>query len=66
MGSGGARVSLAAENVVYIKKDGVNLTPNADETLWFSDNNPAGDYVFEVLTTGGGLYTATLEWIPTP
>ncbi|GIO39303.1 hypothetical protein J41TS12_41640 [Paenibacillus antibioticophila] len=62
----GDRISLAAGSVVYIKKDGVNLTPNADETLWFSSDNPAGQYVFEVLTTGGKLYVANLDWVPTP
>lgn len=63
---GGARISLAAGAVVYIKKDGKDLTPDDQETLWFSDNNPAGKYAFEVLTVGGKLYAATLNWVPTP
>lgn len=62
----GERISLATGNVVYIKKNGTNLVPNADETLWFSDSNPAGEYLFEILTVSGKLYTATLDWIPTP
>lgn len=62
----GARISLAAGSVVYIKKNGKNLTPDDQETLWFSANNPAGKYNFEVLTTSGKLYTAVLDWVPTP
>lgn len=62
----GVRISLAAGSVVYIKKDGVNLTPDDQETLWFSSSNPTGEYNFEVLTTGGKLYVATLDWVPTP
>ncbi|MNI49816.1 hypothetical protein D3C73_1044470 [compost metagenome] len=62
----GARVSLAVGAVSYIKKNGVNLAPDDQETLWFSDNNVAGQYAFEVLTVGGVLYSAILDWIPTP
>ncbi|WP_170220103.1 hypothetical protein [Paenibacillus anaericanus] len=62
----GARISLAAGAVTYIKKDGVNLTPDDQETIWFSDDNLAGEYIFEVLTVGGKFYTAALDWIPTP
>ncbi|MNW39626.1 hypothetical protein D3C74_167180 [compost metagenome] len=62
----GGRISLAAGTVVFIKKDGINLTPDDQETLWFSVTNPAKSYVFEVLTIGGKLYTATLNWVPTP
>ncbi|MFD3261860.1 hypothetical protein ACE3MQ_24990 [Paenibacillus lentus] len=66
MDGAGDRISLAAGAVVYIKKDGVNLIPNDDETLWFSSDNPAGQYNFEVLTTSGKLYVAILDWVPTP
>lgn len=62
----GDRISLAAGAVVYIKKNGVDLIPDDQETLWFSVENDAGEYAFEVLTVGGNLYTATLDWIPTP
>ena len=62
----GERISLATGSVIYIKKDGNELTPDDQETLWFSDINPAGKYVFEVLTVSGKLYVATLDWVPTP
>lgn len=62
----GDRISLAAGSVIYIKKDGVNLPPDDQETLWFSVSNQAGEYDFEILTTSGKLYTATLDWVPTP
>lgn len=62
----GERISLAVGSVEYIKKNGNDLTPDDQDTLWFSDDNPAGKYKFEVLTTGGKLYISTLDWIPTP
>jgi len=62
----GARISLAAGSVVYIKKDGENFKPDDQETLWFAATNPAGKYDFEVLTTTGKLYTASLDWVPNP
>ncbi|MEK3718863.1 hypothetical protein [Paenibacillus sp. FSL R7-0333] len=61
----GERISLAAGAVVYIKKNGVNLTPDDQETLWFSDENDAGEYTFEVETTAGTVYNAVLDWVPT-
>ncbi|SDD27168.1 hypothetical protein SAMN02799630_02795 [Paenibacillus sp. UNCCL117] len=64
--SGGVRVSLAASNVQYIKKNGINLVLDSNETLWFSESNLAGDYSFEIFTKDGKLYIATLNWIPTP
>lgn len=64
--SSGDRISLAANNVIYIKRDGVYLTPNADETLWFRETNPAGEYEFIVLTKAKTKYRAVLDWVPTP
>ncbi|MEC0242772.1 hypothetical protein P4H66_23455 [Paenibacillus dokdonensis] len=60
------RISLATGAVVYIRKNGINKTPDDQETLWFAATNPAGQYEFEVLTTSGKLYTAILNWVPTP
>lgn len=56
------RISLAIGNVVYIKKDGVNLEPNTDETLWFKETNPNGEYTFDVETIDGKTYIAILNW----
>lgn len=61
----GERISLAAGAVEYIKKNGVDLTPDDQETLWFSDENEAGEYTIEVKTTAGIVYTAVLDWVPT-
>lgn len=58
----GARISLASGNVVYIKKNGKELTPNTDETLWFSVENPTGKYTFEIKTVDGNLYKPVLDW----
>lgn len=60
--TGGERISLAKGKVVYIKKNGVNLTPNTDETLWFSVENPTGSYTFEVKTIDETVYVAVLNW----
>ncbi|CAI6023383.1 hypothetical protein PAECIP112173_00341 [Paenibacillus sp. JJ-100] len=62
----GVRVSLAADNVEYIKQDGVTLTPDDQETLWFNVVKSAGQYVFEVKTKAGGQYLAILDWKPIP
>ncbi|MFW5438749.1 hypothetical protein [Paenibacillus apiarius] len=67
--AGGARISLAKGNVVYIKKNGVELTLDDQETLWFSVENPNGQYQFEVKTNAGVVYEAVLDWtrhVPTP
>ncbi|MEK3658166.1 hypothetical protein NSQ29_01225 [Paenibacillus sp. FSL F4-0236] len=61
----GVRISLKAGAATYIKKNGVNLTPDDQETLWFSDDNVAGQYNFEVKTAAGTVYTAVLDWVPT-
>ncbi|ASA22088.1 hypothetical protein [Paenibacillus donghaensis] len=61
----GARISLALGAVTYIKKNGAELTPDDQETLWFSDNNPAGQYTIEVKTIDGTVYSAVLDWVPT-
>lgn len=66
MDSGGARISLAADDLIYITKDGVNLIPNADETLWFRETNPTGTYEFVVFTKAKVKYKATLNWVETP
>jgi hypothetical protein len=60
----GARISLASDNIDYIKKNGVDLAPNQDETLWFSEENDAGEYLFELKTIAGTVYIAILEWTP--
>lgn len=60
--SDGSRVSLAEDNVNYIKQDGQDLEPNTDETLWFNKSKPTGSYVFEVETKDGVIYQATLNW----
>lgn len=60
--SEGARISLAINNVIYIKKDGIDLEPNTDETLWFNETNPNGTYTFEVKTIDGTVYIAVLDW----
>ncbi|GIO83467.1 hypothetical protein J25TS5_03990 [Paenibacillus faecis] len=52
--------------MIYITRDGVNLVPNADETLWFKETNPAGKYEFIVLTKAKVKYRAVLDWVPTP
>ncbi|WP_339273634.1 hypothetical protein MKY59_21035 [Paenibacillus sp. FSL W8-0426] len=62
----GVKVSLAADNVEYIKRDGVNLAPDDQETLWFNVTKPAGSYVFEVRTKAGVKYVAILDWVPDP
>ena len=36
--------------------------PNTDATLWFNIRKATGSYVFEVKTTDGKVYTATLDW----
>lgn len=61
----GVRVSLASGAVTYIKKNGVDLIPDDQETLWFGDSNVAGKYNFEVKTIAGKVYTAVLDWVPT-
>ncbi|WP_337034757.1 hypothetical protein [Paenibacillus illinoisensis] len=62
----GVKVSLAADNVEYIKQDGVALTPDDQGTLWFNVVKPAGQYVFEVKTKAGEEYLAILDWEPDP
>lgn len=62
----GVKVSLAADNVEYIKQDGVILTPDDQGTLWFNVVKPAGQYVFEVKTKAGEEYLAILDWEPDP
>lgn len=64
--SGGARISLTADNLIYITRDGVNLVPNTDETLWFKETNLAGEYEFIIFTKTKIKYHAVLDWIPTP
>ncbi|RUT48598.1 hypothetical protein EJP82_01255 [Paenibacillus anaericanus] len=65
-GSGGARISLAVSNLIYITKNGNPLVLDDQETLWFSDNNPAGSYEFVIRTKAKLKYKATLDWVPTP
>lgn len=60
--AGGGLISLSVGNVVYIKKNGEKLTPDDQETLWFSVENPNGQYDFEVKTVAGTVYEATLDW----
>ncbi|CAJ0571031.1 unnamed protein product, partial [Mesorhabditis spiculigera] len=62
----GVKVSLAADNVEYIKQDGAALTPDDQGTLWFNVVKPAGQYVFEVKTKAGEEYLAILDWEPDP
>lgn len=60
--SEGERISLAASNVIYIKKDGVDLVPNTDSTLWVNETSANGEYTFEVKTIDGNVYIAILNW----
>lgn len=58
----GVRVSLAQDNMVYIKQDGKALTANTDETLWFEKSKPTGKYRFEVKTKDNKIHVALLDW----
>ncbi len=57
------RISLAIDNVEYIKQDGELLETNTDETLWFNKEKDTGEYKFEVKTKEGVIYIAILDWI---
>lgn len=58
----GERISLAIDNIEYIKRDGELLELNTDETLWFDKGNETSRYTFEVKTKSGIFYTAILDW----
>ncbi|MEO2212122.1 hypothetical protein ABGV40_14865 [Paenibacillus amylolyticus] len=60
----GGRVSLASDDVEYIKRNGTTLTPDDQETLWFNEETAPGTYVFEAKTISGKIYRATLIWSP--
>lgn len=59
----GERISLAEDNVEYIRSNGRKLTPNTDHTLWFNKDKESGRYVYVVKTKDGIIYQAVLEWI---
>lgn len=59
----GDRISLAIDDVNWIKQDGQELEPNTDETLWFNKSKPTGAYVFQVETKDEIVYEATLNWV---
>lgn len=60
--SSSKRISLAIDNVEYIKRDGKLLESNTDETLWLNKENETGKYIFKVKTKSGIIYTAILDW----
>ena len=57
------RVSLAEDNVEYIRANGRNLGPNTDETLWFNKNRDTGRYEYVVKTKDGIVYQAIHDWV---
>lgn len=59
----GERISLAEDNVEYIRSNGRALIPNTDETLWFTKDKESGRYEYVVKTKAGVVYQAILEWV---
>lgn len=59
----GERISLAEDNVEYIRSNGRALIPNTDETLWFNKDKESGRYEYVVKTKAGVVYQAILEWV---
>lgn len=61
------QVKLDTNDVISItetRPDGttIRLTPDSNTTLWFNVQNPAGNYVFDVVSASGAKYEATLNW----
>lgn len=66
---GGVRVPLAAGSAAWIRvrKDGgswLDLTPDADTTLWFPMESDPGLYEFTVEMVDGARYRGSLDWDP--
>lgn len=58
----GNKISLAVDNVEYIRANGRDLDPNTDSTLWFNKDKETGKYEYVVKTVDGLLYQAILDW----
>lgn len=59
---GNKKLSLHKDDVVSIKVDGKELTPNTDDTLWFNVLKETGKYEFEIIDKDYVKYKAVLEW----
>ncbi|MEK4512866.1 hypothetical protein [Paenibacillus sp. FSL K6-2524] len=55
-------IPLDEDNLTYITRDGKELKPDADSTLWFNKSLPHGRYVFEIKTAVNVIHVAPLDW----
>ncbi len=61
------QISLAADQVksITLQKDNeepVELTPNADSTLWFNVQRETAEYTLKVVDNDDRVYTAVIDW----
>lgn len=56
------RISLATGDIEYIGRNGQQLTPDDQETLWFRKSSADGRYNFEIKLADGNTFVAPLDW----